>query len=350
MSDVRVAVVGLGMGMVRARQVVETPGAELVAVADLREDRREAARDRFECRVYDSCDALLADADDIEVVFVLTESGTHARYGMQAARAGKHVISTKPIDTTVDKASAFCRVCEECGVRLMVDFQMRYTTALQRVRAAVAQGALGRPLLGEVRLKWWRGEDYYEGWHGTWELDGGGSVMNQAVHFVDALCYALGDVEEVFAYSGVAAHANCETEDLTSGVLRFANGAQGLISTTTTFPGTQYDLVEIHGTQGAVALDLGNLLRWEFTRPDSALGTWNAQTGDNIGGASGPYEPPLEVPAVPANVVADAVAVLRHGAEPVCSGRDAVRAVAVTTALYESARTRQPAAVRRAFD
>ncbi|MBI5834945.1 MAG: Gfo/Idh/MocA family oxidoreductase [Armatimonadetes bacterium] len=346
MDDLRFAVVGLGMGMVRAQQVVDTPGAQLVAVADLQPDRRRKAETKWRCRAHDSFDDLLAHADDIDVVYVMTETGNHAKMGMAAARAGKHVISTKPIDITVDRAVEFCRVCDECGITLLVDFQMRYTSALQRARAAMAQGALGRPLFGEVKLKWWRGEDYYEGWHGTWELDGGGSVMNQAVHFVDALTYVLGDVTEVFAYSGVHAHVNCETEDMTNALIRFSNGAEGLIHTTTAYPGRQHDLVEIHGTQGAVGFDLEHLLRWEFQEPAQRAAAWNPQTGAVDGGDAGPYEPELTLPTVPAGAVADMVAVVRDGAEPVGPGWSGIRSVSIIEAIYQSAREGRAVAPR----
>jgi len=346
MNDLRFAVVGLGMGMVRAQQVVDTPGAELVAVADLKPDRREKAVARWGCRAHGSFDDLLAHTDDVDVVYVMTETGNHARMGIAAARAGKHVISTKPIDISVEHGAELCRVCAECGVTLLVDFQMRYTSALQKARAAMAQGHLGQPLFGEVKLKWWRGEDYYDGWHGTWELDGGGSLMNQAVHFVDALTYVLGDVTEVFAYSGVHAHVNCATEDMTNAVLRFTNGAQGLIHTTTAYPGRQHDQVEIHGTAGAVGFDLDKLTRWEFQKPDAAPAPWNPQTGAVDSGAAGPYEPPVEVPTVPMGAVADMVAVVRDGAEPIGPGQSGLRSVAVIEACYESARTGRPVSVR----
>lgn len=342
MDDLRIGVVGLGMGMSRAQLVRDTPGAELVAVADLREDRRERARERFGCRVYDSFDALLADADDLEVIYVMTESGKHADMGMAAARAGKHVISTKPIDITVPKAVEFCRVCEECGVHLLVDFQMRYTEGVQKMRAAAQQGALGRLLFGEVRMKWWRGEDYYEGWHGTWALDGGGSVMNQAIHFIDILQYVMGDVEEVFAYSGVHAHVNCETEDMTNAVLRFANGAEGLIHTSTCYRGKPLDEVAINGTHGAVAVALNELTRWEFIPPEGSEERWDAATGQTKPAEAGPYEPVLDVPQPPASVVEDAIRVIREGAEPWCPGWEGIRPIALGLALYESARTHQP--------
>ena len=343
-DDLGIAVIGLGMGMTRAQQVVDTPGARLAAVADLRPERRAAAAARFGCPAYDSLDELLERAEGVECCYVMTESGHHGEHGLAAARAGKHIISTKPIEITVDKALAFCRGCREAAVELLVDFQMRYEPAVAKMRAAVEQGALGRPLFGEVKLKWWRGEDYYQGWHGTWDLDGGGSIMNQAIHFLDILLYVLGDVKEVFAYSGTAAHVNCQTEDLTSAVLQFANGAQGVIQTTTCYPGTQHDLVEIHGTHGAVAVDLNHLRRWEFIPPNRTPGSWNPATGSvEGGGGGGPYDPPLDVPTPLSGAVADAVNVIRHGGAPACSGPQAIKAVALAQALYESARSGQPA-------
>lgn len=342
MEPLRVAVVGLGMGMNRAQAVVDTPGAELVAVADLLPARRERAAAKFSCRVHDSFDDLMAHGDAFECLYVMTESGKHADMGMAAARAGKHVISTKPIDITVAKAVEFCRACEDCGVTLVVDFQMRYTEPVQKMRAAVEQGALGRPLFGEVTMKWWRGEDYYEGWHGTWALDGGGSVMNQAIHFIDVLQYCLGEVEEVYAHSGVHAHRNCETEDMTTALLRFANGAEGLIHTSTCFRGENYDRVEINGTHGAVTVSLERLQRWEFVPPAGRDEVWDAQTGATRPAESGPYEPELEVAVPPANAVADMVACVRDGAAPFCDGWSAVRPVALALALYESAREKRP--------
>lgn len=349
MEDLRIAVVGLGMGMNRAREVTRTPGAQLVAVADLIPARREKAAAEFGCRTHESFDDLLAHADDVEVVYVMTESGRHADMGMAAARAGKHVISTKPIDITVDKAIQFCQTCEACGVHLLVDFQMRYTEAVQKMKAAVEQGALGRPLFGEVRMKWWRGEDYYEGWHGTWALDGGGSVMNQAIHFIDILQYCLGEVTEVYAYSGVHSHVNCETEDMTNALVKFANGAEGMIHTQTNFRGKAFDIVEINGTGGAVAVTLNSLSRWEFVPPEGREETWDAQSGATKPAADGPYEPELVLPDAPSCAADDAIRVIRHGQAPYCSGWDGIRPISVGLALYESAKTGLPVAPRYDF-
>lgn len=346
MEDLRIAVVGLGMGMSRARQVTQTPGARLVAVADLLPARREKAAAEFGCRAHDSFDDLLRHADDVEVVYVMTESGTHADIGMAAARAGKHVISTKPIDITVDKAITFCQTCEAEGVHLLVDFQMRYDEPVQKAKAAVEQGALGRPLFGEARMKWWRGEDYYEGWHGTWALDGGGSVMNQAIHFIDMLQYCLGDVAEVYAYSGVHSHVNCETEDMTNAVLKFANGAEGMIHTQTNYRGQAYDVVALNGTQGAIEISRQELSVWEFLAPKGREEVWDAQTGATRPAADGPYEPELVLPDTPSCATDDAIRVIRHGRAPFCSGWDGIRPIAIGLALYESARTGRPAQPR----
>ncbi len=341
MDPLRIAVVGLGMGMNRARIVSRTPGAELVAVADLIPARRERAVEAFGCLAYDSFEALMQQADTFDCLYVMTESGKHADMGMAAARAGKHVISTKPLDISVDKCVEFCRTCDECGVILICDFQMRYTEAVQKLRAAVRQGALGRPLFGQVTMKWWRGEDYYEGWHGTWALDGGGSVMNQAIHFIDVLQYAMGAVDEVFAYSGVHAHVNCETEDMTNALLRFAGGAEGMIHTSTCFRGKDYDRVEINGTAGAAAVEFERITRWEFIPPEGRQEAWDAQTGARREGEAAAYEPELELPTTPASAAADMVQAAAGG-ESFCPGWSGIAPVALGLSLYQSAREGRP--------
>jgi predicted dehydrogenase len=125
----------------------------------------------------------------------------------------------------------------------------------------VEAGLFGTLILGEARLKWWRGAKYYEGWHGTWKLDGGGALMNQTVHNVDVLQWIMGEVESVTAQYGVFAH-KIETEDLTAALLRFRNGAMGTILATTTYPTSAPTRMEFHGTQGAAVIEGNNLHSW----------------------------------------------------------------------------------------
>ena len=314
-NTLRFGVVGLGMGMNRAGIIHQTAGAELVAVADLVEERRKNAEERFGCDSHG--DALeMFDRGDIDIAMIMTPSGLHGKFGMEAARRGKHVITTKPMDVSVENCDALIQACEDNGVKLLVDFGERYGTHNRRIQAALQQGALGRQLLCELRMKWKRPDSYYVGWHGTWELDGGGSIMNQGVHYIDLMLWFMGAVKRVIgAHFGVYAHENCETEDMTSAILEFESGALGHVLTTTTFPGSSVSMIHIHGEKGIVGLGPE---MWEFVNGD---------------------EPNIELPPYPKNVIEDALRVINDGASPAVDGYEGKRSVALNMAIYECART-----------
>ena len=244
-------VIGLGMGMGRAKMYHSTEGAKVVAVCDLIESRRNKAVEEMGCDAYEDYKKLL-DRDDIDVAVIMLPSGMHADFGIKAAEKGKHVITTKPMDVTVERCDALIDACKKNDVKLMVDFGERYRDINRKIKKAIDIGALGKLILGEFRLKWYRSEGYYDGWHGTWKLDGGGSIMNQGVHQLDLLQWFLGPVESVRGHFGIYAHENVETEDLTMAWLKFKNGAVGNVLTTTTFPKSSVTMVQIHGTKGVI--------------------------------------------------------------------------------------------------
>ena len=313
----RFGVVGLGMGRSRSNLITETEGAQLVAVADLIEERRQAAIEAFGCDTH--ADALeMFDRDDIDVAMIMTPSGLHAKLGIEAAKRGVHVITTKPMDVALENCDALIRACEENGVKLLVDFGQRYNEENRRMRAVLEMGALGKPILCELRMKWFRADTYYEGWHGSWALDGGGSVMNQGVHYIDLMQWLMGPVDRVLgAHYGVYAHQNCETEDLTSAILQFKNGAIGTVLTTTTFPGDNVSMIQIHGEKGIIGLGPSV---WDFKEE----------------------APNINLPPYPENVIQDAIRVIRDGAKPAVDGDEGKKSVALNLAIYESARTGTP--------
>ncbi len=313
----RFGVVGLGMGMSRSNTIATTEGAQLVAVADLVEGRRKAAAEKLGCDTYD--DAIkMFERDELDVAMIMTPSGLHAKLGIEAAKRGKHVITTKPMDVNLDNCDALIRACEENHVKLLVDFGERYGEWNRKIRAALEMGALGKPILCELRMKWFRADSYYEGWHGTWELDGGGSVMNQGVHYIDLVQWFMGPVARVLgAHYGVYAHEHCETEDLTSAIIEFKSGAIGTVLTTTTFPGDSVSMVQIHGEKGVIGID-----------PH----VWQFKEG----------EPEINLPPYPKNVIQDAIRVIRDGAQPAVDGYEGKKSVALNLAIYESARKGQP--------
>ncbi len=323
MEPVKFAVVGLGMGHNRSRVIAGTEGAKLVTVVDIDEERARNVGTELNVPWTLSLDEALSKFPEIECVVVMTPSGLHAEVGCQAAEAGKHVITTKPMDVSVEACNRLIKTCERKGVHLMVDFQSRYVDNNVRLAHAVQHGWLGRPLLAEFRFKWWRPQAYYDergGWRGTWKLDGGGSVANQGVHGLDLLLWVMGTPSAVYAESVIMSH-RIETEDLSLVIFDFPNGAKGAMTTTTTFPNASpYYSFEVHGTEGGVLLDdaLGGVGRYFLKE--------------------GVHERMQEITSPVKNVAEDAIRVIRHGAPPVIDGREGRRTVHMLEMIYKSAR------------
>jgi UDP-N-acetyl-2-amino-2-deoxyglucuronate dehydrogenase len=307
-------VVGLGMGQDRCEKVVSAEGARLAAVCDINEKLGREVADKHGVPWHGDCDEAIS-RDDVDVVFVLTPSGLHADVAIAAAQAGKHVITTKPIEVTLERADRMIDACKKAGVMLAVDFECRYFAENVRIRRAIERGDLGKLILGEARLKWYRSDKYYEGWHGTWKLDGGGSLINQAVHQIDLLVWFMGSPKKVIGRTGVFSH-EIETEDLGMAMIEFENGAVGTILGTTTYPYDRPPIVEIHGDKAAVVTEGDKIVLWK-PEPDDAGFAYDG----------------------PRNVVEDIVAVLRHGGKPIVDGEEGKRSLRLILAVYESART-----------
>ena len=308
------AIMGLGMGQDRAAKVASTKGARLAAVCDVNEKLAREVADNYGVAWYRDYKEAVA-ADDVDVVFVMTPSGLHADVAVAAAQQGKHVVTTKPMEVTLDRADRMISACEDAGVMLAVDFESRYRADNVRIRRAIERGAFGRLILGEARLKWYRSDKYYEGWHGTWKLDGGGSLINQAIHQIDLLVWFMGRPKKVVGRIGVFSH-DIETEDLGMSMIEFENGAVGTILGTTTYPYDRPPIVEIHGDKAAVVTEGDEIVLWK-PEPDDAGFAYDG----------------------PSNVVGDVVDVLQHGGKPRVDGEEGKRSLRLILAVYESART-----------
>lgn len=315
-ESVGFGVIGLGMGSVRARLIHETHGARLVAVSDINEERGRKASAEYSIEWYADYRRML-ERDDIDVVMVMTPSGSHADFAETIAAAGKHVISTKPIDVSLERADRMIEACRRAGVLLAVDFESRYMADNVRIKQAIDEGRLGRLILGEARLKWFRSHAYYEGWHGTWKLDGGGSLINQTVHQIDLLAWFMGNHKTVWGQMGVFTH-HIETEDLGMAMIAFENGAVGTILGTTTCPVSLPVRMEIHGERGLI-MTAGNAIEtWHL--PDESL------------------DDPFDY-AGPNNVIEDMVRIVKTGGTPRITGEEAKRSLGLVLAVYESAKT-----------
>lgn len=270
------ALVGCGRIAKRHAELLgldQIAGAKLAAVCDVKEDRAKAFGERFKVPFYADMDTMMRD-EAVDVVSVLTPSGMHAEHVIHLAKYKKHVVVEKPMALTLDDADAMIRACDVNGVKLFVVKQNRFNTPVQKAREALEQGRFGKLVLGTVRVRWCRTQAYYDqdAWRGTWRYDGG-ILANQASHHVDLLEWMMGSVESVFAKSAQAL-AKVETEDTAVVVLKFANGALGVIeATTATRPTDLEGSLSILGEGGTVEIGgfaVNQMKVWKFAQPSEA--------------------------------------------------------------------------------
>jgi UDP-N-acetyl-2-amino-2-deoxyglucuronate dehydrogenase len=317
------------------------PNARLVAVTDVAADAAAAFAAAHGCAAEPDLGALLA-RHDVEVVCVCVPSGLHAAIGVQAAKAGKHLVVEKPIDVSLEAADRLIDAAGTAGVALTVISQHRFDPGLIELKRLLDEQALGRLVLGESSTKWYRTQAYYDSaaWRGTYAMDGG-SLMNQGIHYVDLLRWCMGPPAEVTAVCTTQAH-QIEVEDTALGIVRFASGAVGtILSSTAAFPGFPQRL-EITGTGGTVTVEDGQIVgRALATEPGAAPD--DAVDADRSAAAD-----PAALDVVShAAQLADLLDAVDTGREPAVSGQDGRDALEIVLAVYESSRTGRPVRLGR---
>lgn len=271
MPNLRFALVGCGRIAKRHAELLgnrQIAGAELAAVCDARLDRAKALAAPFGVPAYaDMHD--MATAEKIDAFVVLTESGFHARHTIELARYRKHIVVEKPMALTLRDADDMIAACDRARIKLFVVKQNRFNVPVQKLRLALEQGRFGRLVLGTVRVRWCRTQEYYDqdDWRGTWALDGG-VLTNQASHHIDLLEWMMGDVESVYAKS-ITALVDIETEDTAVVVLKFRSGALGVIEATTAArPRDLEGSISVLGERGSVEIGgfaVNQMKTWQFT-------------------------------------------------------------------------------------
>ncbi len=332
----------IGCGMIaefHTRAIQDIEGADVVAVYDMVPERaaRIAELAGGGCRAYDDLDAMLAHPG-LDVVSICTPSGAHMEPAVQVANAGKHVIVEKPLEITLPRCDAILDACEKNGVRLCAIFPSRFSPANRALKAAIDAGRFGTLTLGDTYVKWWRSQEYYDsgGWRGTWKLDGGGALMNQSIHNVDLLYWFMGEVESITAHTATLAHERIEVEDTAVAILKFRNGALGVIeAATSAFPGL-LKRTEIHGDGGSARVEQDDIVLWSFR---------DEQPGDKEmasvkGAVSGGAADPRDISYVGhREQISDFLAAIDEGRAPMVDGRDGRKSVEIIRAIYLSART-----------
>jgi UDP-N-acetyl-2-amino-2-deoxyglucuronate dehydrogenase len=337
---------GGGISMTHARAAAAIPRVRIAAVQGANADKVGAVCAAFGGTAYAGFESFLAHRP-MDFVVIGSPSGLHAEQGIAAARQGLHVLVEKPIDISTTRADALVDAAEQANVRLGVIFQDRFKPDMIALKRLVDDGTLGRPLLVDARVPWYRPPDYYSAsrWRGTRTLDGGGALINQAIHTLDLLVWLLGDVARVQARTATLLH-RIETEDSGAAILEFACGALGVFAfTTAAFPGYPRR-VELTGTAGTAILQGDTLERVEV-RDGGAREPADARptTAGATGGDERASSPLVGDAGAHQAVFEDFTEAMREGRPPRCDGRQGRRTLALVEAIYEASKRARPLVV-----
>ncbi len=251
---VNFAIYGCGMiANVHIKALMELESACILGVGDINCEKAKAFGEKYSLKVYADLQSILDDGE-IDAVCFCTPNSTHAELALKALKNDKHVVLEKPMAITVAECDKIIEAMKKSKCLLTVISQLRISDDIIKAKELIASGALGKPLLCDLYMKYYRSEEYYSGsWKGTKGLDGGGALMNQGIHGIDILQYLAGDVKEVKSFNRTLLH-DIEVEDTSVSVVEFTSGALGVIeATTSVYPGFSRR-IELHFTNGSILI------------------------------------------------------------------------------------------------
>lgn len=336
------AIIGSGGIAAKHAQAIEAvAGAHLTAVWGMRPEQGKKFAAEHGAEFYSDI-AELAGRNDIHAITIATPSGAHGSAAIPFLQRGKAVLCEKPLEITLEKIDAILGAAEKSGATLAGVLQLRLGAGAQAMKKAVGQGRFGCLALCSAYLKWWREQAYYDAvdWRGTWELDGGGALMNQGIHGVDLLQWLAGMPAEVFAFSGCLAHERIEVEDTIAIALKYPNGALGVIEASTACKPGFAMRIELCGDKGSAVLEDDRIVRWQFEDElpgDEKIRTM--QSGAIVGGSSDPRAIGFEGHRI---LIEDLVGAIRDKRPPMIPGSEAKNAVRLILAAYRSTRSARP--------
>ncbi len=330
---IKVSIVGCGRIAENHFKALATHSADLqlVSVCDSDPRAAEAAAAKYSVPAFTSLNEMLAGSES-DLVVLCTPSGMHSQQAIQAARAGRHVMTEKPMATRWHDGLAMVRECDQAGVHLLVVKQNRRNATLQLLKRAIERGRFGRIYMVNINVLWSRPQSYYDSakWRGTWEFDGG-ALMNQASHYVDLVDWLIGPVESVHAYVATLAR-NIQVEDTAQVGIRWRSGALGSVNVTMlAYPRNLEGSITILGERGTVRVGgvaVNEIQHWEFAEADPE--------DDKVKDAS--YATTSVYGFGHPLYYANAVKVLRGVEEPETDGREGLRSLELLIASYLSAR------------
>lgn len=335
-------IIGAGMiGRFHAKAITDMSNGTLHSVLDRSPERAKELAEEFGITAYTDIDAFLADPE-LEIVTVGTPSGAHLDPTLASLNAGKHAIVEKPLEITIERVDQLMEAAAANGKTLAAVLNRRFHPGMTAFKKAADAGRFGTLASASAYIKWFRDQAYYDsaGWRGTWALDGGGALMNQSIHTVDALLHLAGPVKSVQANTVCLAHERIEVEDHCVAVLEFENGARGVIEASTCCWSKDGHpaRVQLSGTEGSVFLADESFEIWDFAeeKPEDAEIRSTLMKGQEAGlGANDPtaintYQHQRNFEEV--------VNAIKEGREPITSSSEARKPVALIEAIYRSAK------------
>jgi len=308
-------------------------GYEIVACSNRTEAKGREFAEKYGAEFHADWRDLIA-RDDVGYVDVCTFPDSHLEIVEECARQGKSVLLQKPMDLTLDNCKRMIELAKAADIRLGVVSQHRFDDATIFLKKAIDDGRLGRLLQIDGYVKWHRPQPYYDRpGKGTWAVEGGGALINQGIHTVDVVMYLAGRVKEISAQWQLAAAHQMEAEDIVNALVRYDNGATGVIQASTAFWPGFTERIEVHGSKGSAIITGDKLTTWAVDGDpgdDAPLAD-----ADSDSGAADPMAIPIE------NLkrgFADFAKAVETGTDPLITGEEGYHALAIVLGVYEAAR------------
>ncbi|MDR6724402.1 putative dehydrogenase [Paenibacillus amylolyticus] len=354
MNTMRTAIIGTGkVGHFHAKAFAKLKDSEFTAVCGRNLERTQAFADQYGVKAYDNIEEMII-REKIDVVSICTPHPNHAESAVIAANLGVHILIEKPLSSSLEDADAILDAAAKAGVQVGTVSQRRFYLPCMRIKEAIDQGKIGKPVLGTVNMYGWRDQAYYESdpWRGSWDGEGGGVLVNQAPHQIDLLLWYMGEVEEVYGQWANLNHPYIEVDDTAVAVIKFKNGGLGNIVVSNSQNPALYGKVHIHGNNGAtvgVQTDGGAMFiagMSEITEPpvndvwtvpgeEHRLEEWKQSDSDFFNQADSLYHYHQEQ-------IEDFLNAVSNGNKPIIDGLDGRRTVEIFTAIYRSTQENRP--------
>lgn len=334
----------IGGGMIanfHAQAIQAMKGGQLGAIYARNPEKVKALALQYNCKAYTDLNDLLTDKS-IDIVTIATPSGAHLEPTIAAAKAGKHIICEKPLEVTPARIEEMIQVCKAQNVVLAAIFNRRFNSAMKAFKKAVDKGRFGQLTLCDAYVKWYRTQEYYDSgaWRGTWQLDGGGALMNQSIHTIDQLIYLAGNIKRLSASTTCLTHEGIEVEDTAVAILEFENGARGVIQGATSCWSSQGHPAEVHlcGSAGSVFMSDESFRVWDFKSPTTDDDFVRKNLMENAAQGLGANDPSAMNFNGHLRNFEDVVQAIETGKKPLITGEEGLKAVKVIDAIYRSAK------------